>query len=129
MLIQTVFGKYFELVLILVIAVMGAWAWCLLKNKKDCEKEILAIEKERDEYADLGKGLTEYNQKLQEKKNKAKETILELFKTKVRISNNDVVKILNISSASVRRYLDDLEVEGKIKQVGKTGQKVFYTVT
>ncbi len=31
-----------------------------------------------------------------------------------------------ISEATATRYLEELEKEGKIKQVGKTGAHVFY---
>ena len=85
------------------------------------------MEKEKEEYMEMGRGLAEYNQKLQEKKNKAKEKILEMVKAKGKTSNRDAAKVLNVSSASVRRYFDDLEAEGKVKQVGKTGQNVVYT--
>ena len=120
--------NYIYLVLILVIIGMGIWIWYLLRNIKEGEREVLAVEKERDEYTEMGKGLSDYNQKLQEKKNLAKDKILEIFKTKKKISNNDVVRLLEISSATAVRYLDELEKEGKAKQVGKTGRKVFSTI-
>ena len=59
---------------------------------------------------------------VEEKKNK----ILELLKDKNKITNNDVEKLLNVSDASATNYLQELENEGKIKQVGKTGRSVFY---
>jgi len=118
---------YVYLVLILIIVGMGVWVWFLIKNKEESEKEVALAEKEKDEYAEMGKGLVEYNQKLQEKKTQAKNKILELLKTKGKISNREVAEKLGISSASVRRYFDELEAGGKAKQVGKDGQKVFYT--
>ena len=42
------------------------------------------------------------------------------------IVNNDVEKILGVSDATATRYLDELEKEGKIRQVGKTGKHVYY---
>ena len=56
--------NYFEIILVLIIVGMGVWVWCLLKDKKENEKEILAIEKERDELADFGKGLVNLVYKL-----------------------------------------------------------------
>lgn len=106
---------------------MGVCILYLLRNRKEDKREIEAVEKERDEYAEMGKGLSDYNQKLKEKKNQAKNKILEIFKAKEKISNNDVVDLLEISSATAVRYLDELEEEGKIKQIGKTGSKVYYT--
>jgi len=68
----------------------------------------------------------------QKKENKKK--ILEIFRNKnenneeqpQKITNNDVEKLLGVSDATATRYLDELEKEGKLKQVGKTGQGVFY---
>lgn len=45
-----------------------------------------------------------------------------------RIINDDLQKELGVSDATIVRYLDDLESEGLIKQVGKTGQSVYYDV-
>ena len=119
--------NYIYLILILVVVATGAWVWCLLKNKKEDEKEILAVAKERDEYEELGKGLAEYNQKLQDRKEQAKQKILELFKIKSKIKNHDVVKALDISRASAERYLDELEKENRLKQAGKVGKYVYYS--
>ena len=105
---------------------MGVWVWYLLKKNKEHKKEVERIEKERDELAELGKGLDEYNKKMQEKKELAKEKIMRLFASREKISHRDVVTALNASKNSAVRYLDELEEDGKIKQVGKTGQGVFY---
>jgi predicted HTH transcriptional regulator len=42
------------------------------------------------------------------------------------ITNNQAQDLIGFSDASAERYLDDLEKEGKIRQVGKTGEAVFY---
>lgn len=55
-----------------------------------------------------------------------KERILDLFKDKDKITNNDVEKLLGVSDASATNYLQELENEGKIRQVGKTGRSVYY---
>ena len=59
---------------------------------------------------------------MEEKKGK----ILELLKEKNKITNNDVEKLLGVSDATATRYLDELEKQGKIKQIGKTGRAVYY---
>jgi Fic family protein len=43
-----------------------------------------------------------------------------------KITNNDIEKLLGISDATATRYLDELEKEGLIRQVGKTGGGVYY---
>ena len=52
--------------------------------------------------------------------------IKELIATKDKITNNEVQKLLGISDATATRYLDDLEKEGVIRQVGKVGYQVYY---
>ncbi len=42
------------------------------------------------------------------------------------INNGDVRKLLNVSDTTACRYLNDLEKEGLIKQVGSDGPKVYY---
>jgi len=42
------------------------------------------------------------------------------------VTNNDVEKLVGVSDATAERYLDELEKEGKIRQVGKTGVSVYY---
>ncbi|MEA3272102.1 MAG: winged helix-turn-helix transcriptional regulator, partial [Patescibacteria group bacterium] len=59
-------------------------------------------------------------------KEKNKEKILELIKSKKKITNNDVEKNLEVSDATATRYLNELEKDEKIKQVGKTGKYVYY---
>lgn len=42
------------------------------------------------------------------------------------ITNDDVQSLLKVSDATAVRYLDELEKEGIIKQVGKTGKYTYY---
>jgi len=93
---------------------------------REDEKEIHRVEKETDECVALGAGLTEYNQRLQERKEKIKNQIFEMFKDNEKITNSDIVEKLDISKTSTVRYLDELEEEGKVKQIGKVGRNVHY---
>lgn len=61
-----------------------------------------------------------------EKKVENKRKILELLNNKDSLTNNDVEMSLGISDATATRYLDELEKEGKVRQVGKTGRYVNY---
>jgi hypothetical protein len=45
------------------------------------------------------------------------------------IANKDIQKLLRTSRVSAFRYLNILETQNKIKQVGNTGKSVFYTKT
>ena len=44
------------------------------------------------------------------------------------ITCENVEKLLDVSGATARKYLDELEDENKIKQIGKTGRNVYYTL-
>ncbi|PIR97643.1 MAG: hypothetical protein COT91_00255 [Candidatus Doudnabacteria bacterium CG10_big_fil_rev_8_21_14_0_10_41_10] len=59
-------------------------------------------------------------------KEEGKKMILDHLEKHGRIANGEVQSIVNISDASATRYLDELEKEGKVKQVGDTGSGVYY---
>jgi len=61
-----------------------------------------------------------------EEKARNKEKIMEFVRTHEKTANNDVEKLLGVSDASATRYLDELEEEGKIRQIGTTGRHVYY---
>lgn len=60
------------------------------------------------------------------KKRENKEKILALLAERRELSNSDIREALGISERSVVRYLDELEKEGKVEQVGSTGRGVQY---
>lgn len=60
------------------------------------------------------------------KTQKNKEKILALFSTQENVSNNNIEKFLGVSDATATRYLNELEQDGKIEQLGKTGRGVKY---
>lgn len=101
----------YYIVLILIIVGMGVWIWYLLKNKKENKGEAV---------------LEKHNEEMQARKKEAEDKIMALFVSREKIDNGDVQELLKISQSSATRYLDDLEAEGKIRQVGKTGKYVFY---
>ncbi|HXV27115.1 MAG TPA: winged helix-turn-helix domain-containing protein [Candidatus Paceibacterota bacterium] len=49
-----------------------------------------------------------------------------LFKGGAEVTNSDVQKALGISDATATRYLEALEQEGLIRQIGTTGRWVYY---
>ena len=125
-----------ENVIIFVIGVVvgGGVVWVLIgrnarKIEEETRKQLERTEKEREEEercAAQSKGLEEYNQKLAERKEKLKSRILQLFDHAKEITNSDVGEALNIPSRSAVRYLEELEQEGKIRQVGDIGRGVRY---
>lgn len=63
---------------------------------------------------------------LDAKKRERKEKVLALLGEHKELSNSDIREALGVSERSVVRYLDELEREGKVKQVGSTGRSVTY---
>ena len=62
------------------------------------------------------------------KKAENKEGILEFLQNNKKVTNNDVEKLLGVSDATATRYLNELEKEGKVRQVGTTGKYVYYVL-
>jgi len=52
--------------------------------------------------------------------------ILTAVRERGTITNNDVEKLLGVSDATATRYLQSLEKEGKLLQIGTTGRSVTY---
>lgn len=63
---------------------------------------------------------------LDAKKREHKEKIEAILKERGSLSNSDICEAIRISDRSVIRYMDELEREGKVEQVGNTGRSVTY---
>jgi predicted transcriptional regulator len=59
-------------------------------------------------------------------KNEHRQKILDFLKDKGRASNNDIERLLMISDATATRYMQELEQDKLIRQVGITGRFVYY---
>ena len=64
---------------------------------------------------------------IQFRKRKKLDRIMEMFAKQTKVTNDEVEKFLHVSDATAERYLNILEKENKIKQVGKTGKAVSYS--
>ncbi|MEI6281079.1 MAG: hypothetical protein WCP17_03750 [bacterium] len=65
--------------------------------------------------------------KVQIGKRKKLEKIMTLFLKNSKVTNDEVEKFLRVSDKTAERYLNILEKENRIKQVGKTGHAIFYS--
>jgi predicted HTH transcriptional regulator len=54
------------------------------------------------------------------------ERIMSLFASDKELTNTEIRKALGVSSRTAVRYMDELEREGKVVQVGKIGNHVTY---
>jgi len=59
-------------------------------------------------------------------KESRKQKIIQLIKQNKEIANNDVEEMLGVSDATATNYLQELEDEGKIEQIGDKGRFVRY---
>ena len=75
----------------------------------------------------IQKLLTKARAKIQERKRVKLNKIMSFFVLKPQITNKDVQKLLHARKRTVTRYLEQLEQEQKIIQIGKIGKGVFYT--
>jgi len=63
-----------------------------------------------------------------EKKTENKEKILVFMRENKKAANNDIEKLLGVSDATTTRYMNELEKEQKVRQIGKTGNAVYYVL-
>lgn len=59
-------------------------------------------------------------------KEENKKRILGILETQSPLTNNHIEQLLGISDATATRYLEELEKEGHVRQIGKTGRQVYY---
>lgn len=59
-------------------------------------------------------------------KERNKRSILGILETQSPLTNNHIEQLLGISDATATRYLEELEKEGRVRQVGGTGSGVHY---
>jgi predicted HTH transcriptional regulator len=74
-----------------------------------------------------GKGEARNTAQIEEKE-KHLEKLRALFRTRGELANDDVQAELGVSDASVQRYLEELQKEGFIEQLGDTGRGVRYKI-
>ena len=119
-----------SLILIFILGVVlgGVTIWALLRKKP-----------EKNSGADESMEVKTIIEKQAEEQQKNRQKVLDFLEQKsfdsaqdgqdASITNDEVQNLLGVSDASAERYLDGLEKEGVLRQVGKTGVKTFYQKT
>jgi len=108
------------------------WAWMIVIAVLAVGLGIIlgmAMKKSRKNNTGVGEefaGLCAAMLESQAKKQRNKNRILELLKTRPEIDNTVVRTELKISRSSAGRYLEELQSSGLIEQIGITGQSVTY---
>jgi biotin operon repressor len=75
--------------------------------------------------ADKFIGICEYAFETSNQKEERKKKIVDFLKEEEK-SNSQIREALGVSSRTVVRYLDELEREGQVEQIGKVGHTVTY---
>ncbi|MBS3903525.1 MAG: DUF977 family protein [Anaplasmataceae bacterium] len=87
------------------------------------EEDVLA-----KSFANIFANIDKVNKQRHETKEIRKDKILVLLQENKQITNNLVESTLGVSDATATRYLQELEKEGKVRQEGREGRSVFYTL-
>ena len=96
------------LIFVIGLIIGGIIVWLVLGTKKEKRSGTGIVERQAGE------------------KKRNKEAILGILETQTPLTNNHIEQLLGISDATATRYLEELEKEGKVRQVGKTGRNVYY---
>ena len=88
----------------------------------------MGMQKELEKERKILGGFEEYNKKINQIKEEIKQKILDIIKEKGNIQTKEVAELFEVSRATAFRYLEELEKEGKIEQMGVFGREVKYRV-
>lgn len=113
-------SPFLIIVLTIVIFAIGFFIGRLGRKKKT------GTQKSKSEMTEMRE---EAHKALKERTEKRKSRIMNLTRKQGRITNDDVEDMFCISDNTARKYLNDLEGEGKLKQHGESGRGVYYTPT
>jgi|SRR3989344_2957924 len=100
----------------IIILLIGFWVGYVLGKRRTKSEKLKTGELRRES------GLSQAEVKKDENLVK----VAEMFNSGREITNNDVEKVLGVSDATATRYLDKLEKDGKIVQIGREGRFVKY---
>jgi len=109
--------SFLEIVLLVIIFGLGFWIYKLYQEKKEVGQDKSS--------GNAQDKLAEFNQKREAEMTKKKQEILNFLVGKEKVKNDDIQKLLAVSDATVTRYMDELEKEGKVSQIGK-GSNAYY---
>jgi Fic family protein len=111
-------NKLIPIIVGVIALALGYWLG-KRHSPKMANGQVGTVDKTRDKNGLIAK------QALEKRKNL--EAILGLMESGNQpLTNDHVEQMLSISNSTAERYLQELETEGKIRQVGNTGRNVYY---
>jgi len=122
-------GQILLFIITLVIIIVG---FALVVSRKEAGKHgtsakaLLRVKLRTgaEEFVGICKSAVETASQKEARKQKA----LAMIQERGVLSNAEIREALGVSSRTAVRYLDELEREGKVEQVGKVGHAVTYRV-
>jgi predicted HTH transcriptional regulator len=114
-----------QFILGVFVGALIVWVWVSGKQK-ETQEEVEKMEKEIKAAEEQFLGLSDYNKKATEIKEQGKEKILNYIKEKGKIDAGQASSLLDVSRYTAFRYLEELQRQGKIEQVGAFGRAVEY---
>src|SRR3989338_3106818 len=105
-----------QIILIAVVVVLVVLFW---SARREARRHGTSM---AEEFVGICKSVVETASQKETRKQKA----LAMFADKPELSNSEIRETLGVSSRTAVRYLDELEAEGKVEQVGKIGHAVTY---
>lgn len=120
------YNKYMDMLTIFIFILAIGAVWFLHAKISELKKELARTHREFEKEKEIYNGIEEFNKRATELKEQRKQKIMDELKKRGRIQTGQVGDILEISRATSFRYLEELEKEGKITQVGGFGKSVTY---
>jgi len=116
----------FSIFLLGVVLGVGV-VWVMLKGRiRELELELKRTERENEEQVKIVSGFEDFNRRQEEIKEVRKQKVLGELAEQGKIKTNQVADFLEVSRATAFRYLEELEKEGRIEQIGAYGRNVVY---
>ena len=114
------------LIIIIFLLILGAVCFIYDKNIKELKRELERAQKEIEREREMLGGFDEFNKRATQIKEEGKQEIINKLRKTNRINTGKVADLLEVSKVTAFRYLEELEKEGKIEQVGAFGRGVEY---
>lgn len=107
--------------------------WSLMHARlRELKRDLKQAHEDKDSIREYviksGAGLDIYNHDVKQRKQERQQVLLRYIKKNGSITSREVEQLVNVSSATATRYLQELKSEGQIVERGK-GRSVHYRLT
>src|SRR4030042_1998277 len=110
-----------DYLLLIIIGVVAVFSFVFWVAKRDAVEHGTAA---KEEFVGICKSVVE----TASQKEARKERAFALLRERGELSNVEIRAELGVASRTAVKYMDELEKEGKVEQIGSVGQGVVYRV-